>query len=409
MRRTLVRGAALRSGQFSRGPTHTMQPAAPSMSQQLHPRSSSHLGAGKLDWDKHDFPFARAARARTSAKVDPERDFGEPSGAPPTPGHPFSGSTARAAGPLPRFPRLRPAYPNPKRHKPVLLARPSLNPMGERWKLARRQLPLQERNKKVIITQHFHRPQPGVNKVRHELFTRLKHGLFDLDRILPPLWGPQEESKLDQDEWCFKMLYFLHPIEEDALLSRLERFPHCPFDNRKEMVLALERLVSREYVRRVKGHMLRHPSVDPEEYYWTLMPDETAFGEKLVVEESYLQAIREGKPVENRLFELRKEMYLTDYQQKHNSFLYLDQERSVEELQNFIDFCREEQQQCRDKLEAIGQSTEFPGRDEEEEEVEYPDPPEMMASPHHKGKWHAHGHWKESIPDQRSPPVPMVG
>eukprot|EP01062_Namystynia_karyoxenos_P073425 TRINITY_DN70222_c0_g1_i1.p2 TRINITY_DN70222_c0_g1~~TRINITY_DN70222_c0_g1_i1.p2 ORF type:complete len:420 (+),score=146.37 TRINITY_DN70222_c0_g1_i1:131-1390(+) len=396
-------------------PTMGHEHMAGQFQQPLHPTRTHNLDS-KLNKSGNiggamDFPIGRAARATTKITTDPERDLFIGRGSAPVPDSgAFPGSTSRRVGALHRFPRLTAAYPNPKKHRPIMVSpRPMMvKPHESGRMLARSKLPLEQKQKKIQLYWAYKRPQPPVVKTRHELTTRLRHGMFDLDRIMPPLWGPQEEFKLDQDEWMFKLLYFLHPCEEELLLSKAEAFPHCPFYNRKDMVLALERLVSREYVRRVTGATLRRDDLEPEDYYWTLMPDEVAYGEKVVVEENYLQMIREDKLVEDPVYPIRREMCLVDYQRKHNTIVHLEKERSVEKLEAFIEFCQEERKECRNRLQLIGKDTDHDPAPNPEEVVEYQDPPTMLGNPKGKMLWHHHGHWKDSVPDQRPYGPPIV-
>eukprot|EP00755_Sulcionema_specki_P012836 Sspe_Gene.52384::Locus_29035_Transcript_2_3_Confidence_0.500_Length_1509::g.52384::m.52384 len=267
--------------------------------------------------------------------------------------------------------------------------------------VSRDKLPFERKNKKQIILTQYLRPRPPKLRARLEAYNRMKHGLFDLDRIMPPLWEPQEEFKIDQDEWMFKLLYFVHPITEEDLLDKAEAFPHFPFANRKEAVLSLERLVSREYARRVVGKKIRHPNVDPDTYYWTLMPDELAFGEKVVVEEAYMQKMREGKALNDPMFPIRKEMVTRKYQEKHNSYMHFDQCFNIEKLQKFVEFCEGEQKRVEGLLEAIGLDDKFPPKDDEErDDTVYPDPPTFLLHRRAKIPWYQHGHWNDSIPDR---------
>ena len=277
---------------------------------------------------------------------------------------------------------------------------------------ARAYLPFEAKGKKVVMRLEYKRPTPPGKRTARENYNRLKFGLYDLDRIMPPLWGPQEGFKLDRDEWAFKLLYFSHPIVESELCAKAAEYPHNPFDNDKDLVHALERLVSREYARRVKGKALNHPNVQNEEYYWSLMPDELEFGAKVVTEEKYMQSMREGRPVTNPVYPLRKEMLLKTYQEKHNTYAYFDEVRDLNKLRSFVEFCQTERQAVEQQLDAIECGVEFPDdTDEEIDAVErkrnYPDPPTFIAPRPRKINWGKHGHWTESIPDKQTPA--MVG
>ncbi|KAJ9440019.1 hypothetical protein DIPPA_33031 [Diplonema papillatum] len=348
--------------------------------------------------------------ARTLVKDDPEYEISRNMlGVPPYPDEAVHGSsTARRTGFLYKFPTRK--YPNPKRHRPIMIT-PQVNLMYPKTNAhaltTRNALPLEKKGKKVIHKIEYKRPIPPMARTRKEMYNRMKFGLFDLDRVMPPLWGPQEGYKLDRDEWLFKMLYFLHPIKEEDLCEKVERFPHCPFDSRKDVVLGLERLTSREYARRVKGLNLHHPSVKPNDYYWTLMPDELDFGEKIVVEEHYMQKMKEGRLVQSPQYPLRKELMLRRYQEKHNTYLHIDDTRDLQKLKAFVAFCDAEKEATLAKLQAIDCTVEFPV-DEEDEPPEYPDPPTLLSNYHGKIRWHTTGHWSDSIPDGRmSGPAPV--
>eukprot|EP01064_Diplonema_japonicum_P036820 TRINITY_DN8434_c0_g1_i1.p1 TRINITY_DN8434_c0_g1~~TRINITY_DN8434_c0_g1_i1.p1 ORF type:complete len:411 (+),score=93.56 TRINITY_DN8434_c0_g1_i1:826-2058(+) len=316
-------------------------------------------------------------------------------------------STARRTGILFKFPTRK--YPNPKKHRPVMVT-PQVNLMrpyaSPHTLVTRNRLPLEKVGKKYIQKIEYLRPIPPKKKVRSEMYNRLKHGLLDLDRIMPPLYGAQEGYKLDRDEWLFKTLYFFHPIREEDLVDKVESFPHNPFDNAKDIILGLERLVSREFVRRVKGVKLNHPDVDPHLYYWTLMPDELEFGEKIVVEENYLQMIKEGKPITAPIFPIREEMVTNRYQEKHNTYMYFDEIQDIEELQSFVAFCKSEKEDTEKKLDAINCKHEFPEDDDMAEPPVYPDPPTMLTRKRGKISWHAVGHWRESVPDGKTGVLP---
>ena len=276
--------------------------------------------------------------------------------------------------------------------------------------VARVSLPLETKAKRLLRKIVYLRPVPAKMRVRKEMYYRMKFGLFDLERILPELWGPQEGFKLDRDEWLFKVLYFNHPLTESDLCEKVDKFPHNPFDDDKDVCMALERLVSREYARRLKGKEVGHPDVNPEEYYWTLMPDELAFGEKVVLEERYMQIMKEGKPLHSTIFPIRKEMLEKNYQEKHNTFSYFDEVRDVQKLEEFVEFCRTERIEAEKKLTAIGETVEFPDiPDEEVAEKErnrsYPDPPTLLSAQHPRINWHTVGHWKNSVPDGQRPEV----
>lgn len=138
------------------------------------------------------------------------------------------------------------------------------------------------------------------------------------------------------------------------------------------------------------------------------MPDEAEFCERLVTEESYLQSIVEGGEIEDPRYPIRREMCRVDYQNKHNSFMHIGKERRVDKLREFVEFCRYERQQCRDKLDAIGKDLEFDDRDDDDD-AEYPDPPTYIMSPSSKRPWHHHGHWPDSVQDKLRPGPPPAG
>eukprot|EP00756_Hemistasia_phaeocysticola_P062722 Hpha_TRINITY_DN6167_c0_g1::TRINITY_DN6167_c0_g1_i2::g.164935::m.164935 len=320
----------------------------------------------------------------------------------------------RKLGALTRFPGslvplkgVQQRYPNPRKYQPIQVSpRPKFaHMMSSNRPIARRQLSLEMQLKKVVQYTNYMRPQPGFGRTQNEFYMRMKNGLFDLDRILSPLWGPQEASKLDRDEWLFKLLYFLHPVTEAMLMQTAEQFVHNPFDNRKEIAIALDRLTSREYIRRVRGSKLNHPSCT-KGYYWTLFPDETTFGERVVVEESYLQAIREGRSVDEPQYKLKRDFFKKDYQNKHNTFLRIEQERDLRKLKNFVEFCQQQKKDCVRRLKIIGKTTEFDDIEEEMDDVVYQDPPVFSAEPTNKIRWYAHGHWRESNPEGRNRGTP---
>ena len=191
--------------------------------------------------------------------------------------------TDRRTGFMVKYPTRK--YPNPKRFKPVMVSprismrEPEVSP---KTLVSRRYLPMEKKGKRIVMNMEYHRMVPVLKRQRKEVYLRLKFGLYDLDRILPPLWGPQEGNKLDRDEWLFKLMYFLHPIKEDELVQKVGFFPHNPFDTSKEVILSLERLVSREYCRRLVGKNINGGfGLERDAYYWTLMPDELDFGEKV--------------------------------------------------------------------------------------------------------------------------------
>eukprot|EP01061_Rhynchopus_euleeides_P013560 TRINITY_DN23655_c0_g1_i1.p1 TRINITY_DN23655_c0_g1~~TRINITY_DN23655_c0_g1_i1.p1 ORF type:complete len:415 (+),score=131.40 TRINITY_DN23655_c0_g1_i1:66-1310(+) len=357
---------------------------------------------------QQDIYGRHAKSATTVTQMDHEKEMSRQEHAQP----PYSdapGSTNRRTGFLYKFPTRR--YPNPKRHRPIMTHhQPNLmHTTAVPGKLtARKYMPLEMKGKRFIEKINYLRPTPVSSRVTKEMYFRLKYGLFDLDRTMPELWGPQEGFKLDRDEWLFKLLYFLHPIVEEDLCIKAEVFPHSPFDSDKELVMSLERLVSREYVRRVKGKDIPHPDVSPDAYYWTLMPDELSFGEKVVVEERYMQTMKEGGRLHSPLFPIREEMLAKNYQEKHNTFAYFDEIRDVAKLEAFVGFCREERKETVKKLAAINQTLEFPDVTEEEfaakeRKRKYPDPPTLLSPRMAKINWHNVGHWRTSIPDGKMP------
>eukprot|EP01060_Flectonema_neradi_P025634 TRINITY_DN3442_c0_g1_i4.p1 TRINITY_DN3442_c0_g1~~TRINITY_DN3442_c0_g1_i4.p1 ORF type:complete len:315 (+),score=41.75 TRINITY_DN3442_c0_g1_i4:145-1089(+) len=306
-----------------------------------------------------------------------------------------------------KYPTRR--YPNPKRFKPIMVT-PRVNmrtpEVSARTLVARRYLPMEKKGKKVIMNMEYHRMIPILKRARKEVYQRLKFGLYDLDRILPPLWGPQEGSKLDRDEWLFKIMYFLHPIKEDDLCDKVANFPHNPFDTTKEVVLSLERLVSREFCRRVLGKNINGGfNLDRNTYYWTLMPDELDFGEKVVVDEHLMHQLQSGgqRPNSDRITE---DMCKISYQQEHNTYMKLDECHDIEALEKFVGFCDAEIEESRARLDAIDKGEEFEDEEEEDPE-EYPHPPQQFTLHIGKKNHHSVGHWGESIPDKARPDVPL--